>query len=132
VAARGATDEVDDLPVLLGRGEVEPAQARRRIEASSRFDPPPRLRGLYLASAEQDGQVVDLVGRTASPGRAGRGRSCGGRPRSRGRSAAGRGRSGGSRCDQLALVAEPLHEALGEITASSRFDPPPRLRGLYL
>ncbi|WP_058620387.1 type VI secretion system membrane subunit TssM [Methylobacterium indicum] len=36
------------------------------ITASSRFDPPPRLRGLYLASAEQDGQVVDLVGRTAS------------------------------------------------------------------
>ncbi|OAS27820.1 type VI secretion system membrane subunit TssM [Methylobacterium platani] len=36
------------------------------IAASSRFDPPPRLRGLYLASAEQDGSVLDLVSRTAS------------------------------------------------------------------
>ena len=41
-------------------------EALGEITASSRFDPPPRLRGLYLASAEQDGQVVDLVGRTAS------------------------------------------------------------------
>ncbi|KQP61917.1 type VI secretion system membrane subunit TssM [Methylobacterium sp. Leaf112] len=33
---------------------------------------------------------------------------------------------------QLALIAEPLHETIGEIAASSRFDAPPRLRGLYL
>ncbi|MFF8803040.1 MULTISPECIES: type VI secretion system membrane subunit TssM [unclassified Methylobacterium] len=36
------------------------------IAAASRFDPPPRIRGLYLASAEQDGAVLDLVSRTAS------------------------------------------------------------------
>ncbi len=33
---------------------------------------------------------------------------------------------------QIALLAEPLHEIMGEIGASSRFDPPPRIRGIYL
>ncbi len=33
---------------------------------------------------------------------------------------------------QVALIAEPLHEMLGELAAASRFDPPPRIRGIYL
>lgn len=33
---------------------------------------------------------------------------------------------------QVALIAEPLHEMLGEMAAASRFDPPPRIRGIYL
>lgn len=32
---------------------------------------------------------------------------------------------------QVAHLAEPLHELLGEIAAASRFDPPPRIRGIY-
>ena len=33
---------------------------------------------------------------------------------------------------QVALIAEPMHEMLGEMAAASRFDPPPRIRGIYL
>lgn len=32
---------------------------------------------------------------------------------------------------QVALLAEPLHEIMGEIGADSRFDPAPRVRGVY-
>ncbi|MEW6436183.1 MAG: type VI secretion system membrane subunit TssM [Pseudomonadota bacterium] len=32
---------------------------------------------------------------------------------------------------QVALLIEPLRELIGEITAASRFDMPPRLRGIY-
>ena len=33
---------------------------------------------------------------------------------------------------QLSLIAEPLHEMIGETAAASRFDPPPQIRGIYL
>ncbi len=32
---------------------------------------------------------------------------------------------------QVALLAEPLHEIMGEIGSASRFDPAPRVRGVY-
>ncbi|WP_053078576.1 type VI secretion system membrane subunit TssM [Methylobacterium tarhaniae] len=68
---QGETDPERRAQIFAFPGQLalvaEPLhEALGEIAASSRFDPPPRLRGLYLASAEQDGSVLDLVGRTAS------------------------------------------------------------------